>query len=113
MGKRLSWPAWSMCRWVCRIQRTSLGVRSYSRELVLELHLLGHVAGHAQPVHDLGVARAGVDKDGLLAAEDEEPERRDLRSHPHVAPEHQEARLDVDVDEAQKLDLQGHANSPL
>ena len=83
------------------------------RELVLQLHLLGHVPGHAQPLHDSGVAGAGVDEDGLLPAEDQEPECRDPLPYPHVAPEHQETGLDVDVDEAEKLDLQGHANSPL
>ena len=77
-------------------------------QLVIELHLLGHVAGHAQPLHDLGMARSGVDDDRLVA-KDQEPERRDLRTYAHVAPEYEEARLDVDVDEAQKLDLEGHA----
>ena len=55
------------------------------RQLVLELHLLGHVAGHPEPLHDLGVARARVDEDGLLAAENQEAECRNTRPDPHVA----------------------------
>src|SRR4029453_5151963 len=66
--------------------------------------------GHPEPLHDFGVACPRVDEDGLLAAKDQEPECGNARPDPHVAAEHEEARLDVGVDEAQKLDLQGHGH---
>src|SRR5581483_8909420 len=78
------------------------------RQLVLELHLLRDVPLHAEPAHDLGVAGAGVDEErARRVAEDQDPPRVHPDRSPHVAREHEEARLDLDVDQRQESELVG------
>src|SRR5581483_4205788 len=62
----------------------------------------------AEPAHDLGVAGAGVDEDrARRVAEDQDPPRVHPDRSPHVAREHEEARLDLDVDQRQEPELVG------
>src|SRR5439155_22094584 len=77
-------------------------------ELRLEHLLFRDPALHAEPVHDLRALRAGVDHDRVLAAEDQEAERRRFDANSHVAGQHQEARVELDVDEVQEFDLERH-----
>ena len=77
-------------------------------ELVLETLLLADGARHVEPTHDLRVASACVDENGVVAAEDQVAPGRSLGADAHVVGEHEETRLELDVDERQDLDLEGH-----
>ena len=110
----LSWPAWSMWWCVCRIQRTSLILTPCFDELAPQGHLLRHDARHPERLHDLRMARARVDEDRLgVGAEDQVAPRLHARADAHVAGEHEEARLELDVDQVEHLDLVGHWMAPL
>src|SRR5262249_60742388 len=95
---------------VVRVQDEArvLGPEAMRRELVLELLLFADPAGHAEPLHDLGARRSGVDKDGIVTAQDERAPGLRTRLLPHVARENQEARLELDVDQVEKIDLECH-----
>ena len=84
-----------------------------TRELVLDHVLVELEAPHAEALHDLVRAIAGVDHDRVGAPEDEEPERRDAARAPAVAPEHEEARFELDVAVVEHLDFERHGRSPL
>src|SRR5439155_14218526 len=77
-------------------------------ELVLEALLLAHRAGHVKPAHDLRVASARVHENRVVAAEDQIAPGRSLGADAHVVGEHEETRLELDVDERQDLDLESH-----
>jgi hypothetical protein len=80
-----------------------------SGERVLELLFLVHPAGHAQPLHDLGVTRSRVDEDGARrVAEDQDAPGVDPDRRTHVPREHEEARLDENVDQREQADLVRH-----
>ena len=84
------------------------------RELTPKRHLLRHDPGHPECLHDLGMARAGVDEDRLgVGAEDQVAPCLHARADPHVAGEHEEARLELDVDQIEHLDLVCHWRNPL
>ena len=74
-------------------------------ELVLDHVLVELQAAHAQRFHDLVGAVAGVDHDRPGAAEDEKAEREDAARASAIAPQHQEARLELDVAVVEDLDL--------
>lgn len=79
------------------------------RELAAQGHLLRHDARHPERLHDLRVARAGVDEDRLrVGAEDEIAPRLHARPDAHVAGEYEETRFELDVDQIEHLDLVGH-----
>ena len=80
-------------------------------ELVLHRHLLGDDARHPEALHDLRVARARVHEDRVVAAEDEVPPGLHPGADAHVAGEDEEARFQLDVDQVELLDLEGHGLS--
>ena len=89
-------------------------VESVLRELRVDPLLLRDEAGHVQSLHDLRVARARVDQDRAdrIAEDEHTPGRRD-GADPHVAGEHEEAGLELDVDQGEELDLVGrHRGKP-
>jgi len=82
------------------------------RELVLDHVLVELKPAHAQRFHDLIGAIAGVDHDRVGAAEDQEAERQDAAGAAAVAPEHEEARFQLDIAIVQDLDFQRHLILP-
>src|SRR5919201_5704184 len=83
-------------------------LEAVQRELALDLHLVGDRPDHAESGHDLRVHRAGVDEDRVVAAEDEEPPRLADDAFAHPAAEAKEARVELDVDQVEQLDLIRH-----
>jgi hypothetical protein len=84
------------------------------RQLASDRHLLRDDSSHAEPLHDLRVAGACVDNDRVeLGAEDEVAPGLHPGADPHVAGEDEEARLELDVDQIEHLDLVGHRGSLL
>ena len=67
---------------------------------------------HAERLHDLVGAVAGVDHDRIGAAEDEEAQRQHAPRAAAVAAEHQEARFQLDVAIVENLDFQRHGVPP-
>ena len=108
IGNSESLPAWSMCRWVCRMNPTSDSCSAVLGELLVHALIAVVEALHPEVAHDLGVAEAGVDDDRGLTAEDQEPEHRDLERHAAVVAEDKEARFELDVPQVENLDLQPH-----
>jgi len=83
-------------------------VQAVLRQCRVQALSLADVARHVQALHDLGIAGAGVDQDRpLRVAEDQDAPGGHARAHPHVAREHEKARLELDLDQRQELDLVG------
>src|SRR3990172_6523999 len=100
-GKRSSCPAWSMWWWVWRIQRTSSIFRPCPASWFSIF--ISSVMNPVIPRRCMISAFIGPEEQvapGLHA--------RDL---PHVAGEDEEARLELDVDQVEQLDLVGHGTS--
>ena len=78
------------------------------RQLVLDHVLVELQAAHAERFHDLVRAVAGVDHDRPRTTEDEEAEGRHPARAAAVAPQHQEARFELDVAVVENLDFECH-----
>jgi hypothetical protein len=68
---------------------------------------------HAERLHDLVGAIAGVDQDRVGAAEDQEAERQHAPHAAAIAAEHEKARFQLDVAVVEQLDLQRHTFLPV
>src|SRR5712692_2430521 len=90
-----------------------LRLETVLRELCLEHLLLADPALHPEAVHDLRVGGARVDENRGVAAEDQVAEGRHPKANAHVLAEDEEARVELDVDQRQDLDLKTHGFSLL
>jgi hypothetical protein len=79
-----------------------------THQLVLDHVLVKLQAAHAQRLHDLIGAIAGVDHDRVLPADDQEAKRKDAAGAAAIATEHEKARFQLDIAIIQNLDLQRH-----
>ena len=82
-----------------------------ARQLVLDHVLMELEPAHAERLHDLIGAVAGVDDDRIGAAGNEKAQRQHPPRAPAVAAEHQEARFQLDVAIVENLDFQRHVCS--
>jgi len=80
-------------------------------ELLVEPLVAAVETLHPEVAHDLGAAKAGVDQNRRLAAQDQEAEHRHLNAEAAVVPKHEEARLKLDVAQVEHLDLNAHTRS--
>jgi hypothetical protein len=81
-------------------------------ELVLDHVLVRLHAAHAERLHDLVGAVAGVDHHRPGAAEHEKAQRRHPPRATAIAPEHQKARFEFDIAVVEDLDFKRHAFLP-
>src|SRR3569833_4749333 len=82
-----------------------------AHQLVLDHVLMELQAAHAERFHDLVGPIAGVHDDRIGPAEDQEAQRQHPPGAAAIAPQHQEARIQLDVAIVQDLDLQRHWSS--
>ena len=78
------------------------------RELVLDHVLVELEAAHAEALHDLVVAIAGIDHDGPGSAQDQKAIGRHTARATAIAPQHEEARFKLDIAIVEHLDFQSH-----
>src|SRR5712691_905323 len=90
-----------------------LRLETVLRELCLEHLILADPALHPEAVHDLRVGGARVDENRRVSAEDQVAEGRHPEANAHVLAEDEEARVELDVDQRQDLDLKTHGSSLL
>ena len=82
-------------------------------ELVLDHVLVELEAAHAEALHDLVVAVAGIDHHRPGPAEDQEAIGRHAAGAAAIAAEHEEARFQLDIAIVENLDFEGHERPPL
>src|SRR5216683_6215616 len=111
IGNRSSLPAWSMCRWVWQTKRTS-PMRTPWRASWFSIMFSWNWSPHAERLHDLIGAVAGIDDDWIGASGNEKAECQHTPCAPAVAAEHQEARFQLDVAIVENLDFQRHVCLP-
>ena len=77
-------------------------------ELILDHVLVELQPAHAQRLHDLVRAVAGVDHNRIGAAKDQKSQRQHAARAPAVAAKDKEARFELDVAIVENLDFQRH-----
>ena len=82
------------------------------RELVLDHVLVELEAAHAEALHDLVMAIAGVDHEGPGSAQDQKAVGRHTARAAAIAPQHEEAQFKLDIAVVEHLDFQSHLALP-
>src|ERR1700690_2844947 len=82
-------------------------------KLVLDHVLMELEPAHAERLHDLVGAVAGVDDDWMGAAGDKKAERQHPPGAPAVATEHEKTRFQLNVPIVKNLDFERHILPPV
>ena len=82
-------------------------------KLVLDHVLVKLEPAHAERLHDLIRAVAGVDENRIGPAEDQKSERRHAAGAAAIAAKDKEARFELDVAIVEDLDFERHDSLPM